>query len=339
MKRLTQDEFIKKAKALHGDKYDYSQVNYINMHTNVDIICKEHGLFSQAPSNHLRGRGGCCICNRYLLQRRDFNDVISQANKCHNNKYDYSKYNYVNNRTKSIIICPVHGEFHQNMTHHLRGKGCPLCASNHKDDKQSFIEKARAIHGDIYDYSEVEYVNSFTKVKIIDPEFGCFYQTPNSHLNGRGSWSRRASKINETKRKNNTFNTSSTEIKVYDYLVNKFGKNDVLKEFTSEKYPFSCDFYIKSLDLYIEMNVYFSHGGHFYDECKDAEKLNVWKEKALHSDLYKKAIHTWTVSDVLKRKTALLCNLNYLTFWDYDLSDFLDWLNSFDETHCLCNLY
>lgn len=86
------------------------------------------------------------------------------------------------------------GPFVQSPEKHMAGQGCPKCAPNHKDTKESFIEKARAKHGDFYDYSKVEYVDEHTPVCIIDPEYGPFWQQPNSHLNGRGNPVRRGEK-------------------------------------------------------------------------------------------------------------------------------------------------
>lgn len=113
-------------------------------------------------------------------------DFINKANLIHNNKYDYSKVKYVNNSTKVCIICPEHGEFWQTPKSHLIGQGCPLCNGTFKLTNQEFIEKANFIHNNKYDYSKVEYVNSRTKVCIICPKHGEFWQTPYHHLNGHG---------------------------------------------------------------------------------------------------------------------------------------------------------
>jgi very-short-patch-repair endonuclease len=123
------NEFIEKAEKIHNDKYDYSKVNYINNHTNVTIVCKKHGDFEQTPQSHLSGCG-CNFCGKELMkikQKTDIDDFIKNANIKHNNKYDYSKINYINARTKITIICEKHGEFEQQPDSHLRGSGCPYC--------------------------------------------------------------------------------------------------------------------------------------------------------------------------------------------------------------------
>ena len=114
---------------MHGDKYDYSKVNYINNYTKVSIICNEHGEYEQTPQNHLFGYK-CKDCGIEIMktkQKTDVDDFIINANIKHNNKYDYSKINYINARTKIIIICKEHGDFEQQPDSHLRGSGCPYC--------------------------------------------------------------------------------------------------------------------------------------------------------------------------------------------------------------------
>ena len=182
------DKFISEAQMIHGGKYDYSKVEYVNAKTKVCIICPEHGEFWQTPHNHLQGQG-CPKCSPTLKLSKDV--FIENSNKKHNGKYDYSKVKYINNRTKVCIICPEHGEFWQTPSNHMYGYGCAKCANslnaeNHTSNTDIFIEKARQIHNDKYDYSKVNYVNSRTKVCIICPEHGEFWQTPDAHLSNKG---------------------------------------------------------------------------------------------------------------------------------------------------------
>lgn len=123
-----------------------------------------------------------------------------------------------------------------------------------------------------------------------------------------------------TKRLNNTFGKSGQEDDIYGMLAGKFGKDDVVRQYKSEKYPFSCDFYIRSRDLYIECNFNWTHGGKFFDEnsATDTGRLEIWKQKALTSDFYMNAVRTWSVRDVLKLKTARGNALRYLVFWTVD---------------------
>ena len=123
-KKLTTEEFISRAKLVHGDKYDYSKVNYINAKTKICIICPVHGEFWTLPSIHLSGHKCPKCVGGVKLSKEDF---ITKAKEIHNNKYDYSKVDYKNTITEVCIICPNHGEFWQEPAVHLSGCGCPIC--------------------------------------------------------------------------------------------------------------------------------------------------------------------------------------------------------------------
>lgn len=192
-KKISKEEVIEKFKNIHGDKYDYSLVEYKKMHDNVTIICYEHGEFKQTPHAHLAGQGcpKCGIESRSIKRKDDIDSFIVKSKIIHGDKYDYSRIEYVNSQTKVCIMCPKHGEFWQKPYSHIQGQGCPKCneerlKSQPCDTKEHFIEKALNVHGDKYDYSKVEYVNSKTKVCIICPEHGEFWQSPNSHIQGQG---------------------------------------------------------------------------------------------------------------------------------------------------------
>ena len=119
-------------------------------------------------------------------------EVIKRFIEKNGNKYDYSKVNYINARTKVCIICPEHGEFWQKVEDHFRGVGCPECNKKRLKNgarrftKEEFIQKAKEIHNDKYDYSKIKYKDCRTKICIICPEHGEFWQTPLSHLHTRG---------------------------------------------------------------------------------------------------------------------------------------------------------
>ena len=129
-KVMTTEEFIHRAKQVHGDKYDYSQVHYVNAKTKVCVICSKHGDFWQSPEKHLKGQG-CPKC-RYVSLARRFNQgkekFIEKAKKVHDGYYDYSAVEYVNSHTHVKIICPIHGVFLQEPASHLSGCRCPKCA-------------------------------------------------------------------------------------------------------------------------------------------------------------------------------------------------------------------
>lgn len=127
---ITTELFIKRARKIHGDKYDYSKVEYINNYTNVIIICPKHGEFKQLPINHLKGEG-CYECGRESTansKRVSVEESIRKSKLIHGNFYDYSKVTYNKVTDRVTIICPIHGEFEQTMNNHLIGNGCPKCA-------------------------------------------------------------------------------------------------------------------------------------------------------------------------------------------------------------------
>lgn len=193
-KKLDNKTIIERSKKVHGDKYDYSLVKYVNSKTKVKIICPNHGMFEQIPELHYKGNG-CkkCGTERNAKRRRKTLDTfIADAIKIHGDKYDYSKVKYINADTKVIITCKKHGDFKQSPYCHINKKhGCIKCQYEklhnlHKKDKDEFISQAKKIHRDMYDYSEVTYINGKTKVKIMCGKHGVFHQTPSSHIRGRG---------------------------------------------------------------------------------------------------------------------------------------------------------
>lgn len=313
---LPKDEFIRRARETHGDKYDYSVVEYENYKSHVNIICPIHGFFSQTPHNHVTGKG-CPRCS-YDGMRLSKDEFIERAKRVHGDKYDYSLTEYMGQKVKVKVVCSEHGEFEQLPMNHLSGNGCPVCFGSLKLTTEEFIERARAIHGDKYDYSKVDYVNSETKVHIICHEHGEFWQNPHGHLTGRSC------------PKCSLAGTSKTEEKMYELLCVIFCEDDVIRQCKSDVYPFRCDFYVKSRDLYIELNAYWVHGNHWYNEDSEDDVLfkQKWVDCVDKSSAYEKAVYTWTVSDLQKRETARKNNLNYIVFWKDNLSDFEEWIEA-----------
>ena len=176
--------FIEKSKLIHGDKYDYFKVDYIKSKVNVIITCKVHGDFLQRPGNHIRLKQGCPKCGGSC--KSNTIEFIEKSTKIHGDIYDYSKVNYIDATTKIIISCKIHGDFEQKPYSHLNGHGCYMCCKNRKLNTIEFIEKAKLIHGDKYDYSKVDYKYNDEKVIITCKIHGDILQTPNHHLQGSG---------------------------------------------------------------------------------------------------------------------------------------------------------
>lgn len=284
--RLTLEKFIEKAKKLHGDKYDYSKVNYVNYETEVCIICKNHKEpfeFMQKPTVHLRGCGcpKCAIKENTERQKMNLDEFIKRANKIHGiGRYDYSKVKYINARTRVCIVCNRHEqpfEFFQMTDWHLRGNGCSKCNKNNKLTTKEFIERANKIHGiGRYDYSKVKYINAHTKVCIKcnkHKESFEFWQTADSHLNGCGC---------------PRCNSSKGEILIRKYLINNLIKFEEQKRFNGcrNKSLLPFDFYLPYYNLCIEFDgmqhfIPFS----FTSKVTEEEKLKNFKQLQLRDQI------------------------------------------------------
>jgi len=184
---IKQNNFITKATKTHGNKYNYSKVDYFGPHVKVKIICPEHGLFEQTPDSHIRNHG-CPNCNGGT--KINLKIFITKANKKHGNKYDYSKVKFDKTNEYVKIICPEHGIFEQTVSNHLFGYGCQACglltrSNNRTKNNEYFINKANETHGKFYDYSKVVYEKTNKKIIIICPNHGEFEQTPNDHISNK----------------------------------------------------------------------------------------------------------------------------------------------------------
>jgi hypothetical protein len=187
------ENLIERFKEIHGDQYDYSNSDIKNSKDKIEILCKKHGIFKQTPGNHLNGHG-CPSCAKEQIAsnfRKDVSNVISAAKQVHGDFYDYSLVDYKNGSTKVTIICPIHGNFEVTPKNHINNaSGCPDCWEDKRKQPKSntlkFIEKSKKIHGNTYDYSNVDYLGVKIPVNIICTKHGDFFQTPNDHLNGGG---------------------------------------------------------------------------------------------------------------------------------------------------------
>lgn len=240
--RKTTEQFISEAKIIHGDKFDYSKVEYLGAFKKVKIICPIHGEFLQRARGHLN-KLGCEKCGILVrAKKRTFTTsiFIEKSKKIHGDKYDYKLVDYKGDEKKVIIICPTHGSFLQTPHGHLNKKGCNRCGVNstieiRRTPKIDFIKKAQLIHGDKYDYSKVEYYGSFKKVTIICPIHGEFSQDPSNHLSGKScakcgrERTNKATKINSIGYKDSLWHKASLNSNHFDsykiYLV-KFSNED-----------------------------------------------------------------------------------------------------------------
>ena len=191
-KKITNEEYQKKFVELYPTLELLSE--YQGDKKYITVKCKIHNYIFNTKPNWLKQGQGCQKCyddRRGNNTRKTTKEFIEDAKKIHGDKYDYSKVEYINARAKVCIICPIHGEFWQRPDKHIRGQGCPKCGDilngfNKRLGVNEFVKRAKKIHGNKYDYSKVEYVNVDTKVCIICPKHGEFWQTPYCHVSGNG---------------------------------------------------------------------------------------------------------------------------------------------------------
>ena len=202
--KITQDEFIRRVKATHGEKYDLAQTVYRSASESVEVECRKHGVFS-IRANHFMNGVGCPKCahtstgKALQLTKEEF---IKRLVAIFGDKYDYSLVEYGGYKVPVKLVCPEHGVFEKQAGMLLAGKGCKQCGIERRAEKRkgvsvpskilvdvraaSFIQKAEKLHNGKYDYSEVNYTSSQQPVDIICPKHGKFRQTPNNHLQGKG---------------------------------------------------------------------------------------------------------------------------------------------------------
>lgn len=185
-KTLTTEEFIQRARKVHGDKYDYSKVEYKGQETHISIVCKKHGVFVQTPHSHLRGQN----CPKCAAENKAHTTewFIKQAKNIHGDRYDYSKVNYVTGRTKVEIICKKHGIFKQNPETHLSGSICPICSNETRmQTLEYYIRLSKEKHGDKYDFSKSVYLGAMKEIEVHCKQCGnVFFITPTALVKGKG---------------------------------------------------------------------------------------------------------------------------------------------------------
>lgn len=274
MKRLTTDEFILKAQKVHGDKYDYSNVIYINMRGKIKIICNEHGLFEQCASSHIAARKtGCPKCGfrKRGIKLKITNDEFIKrcGDKIYNFEY-LSKYKGADIPLK--IKCLKHNIIYEQIPYvHISGEGCPKCSHelmgrSRMDDTEDFLRKAEKIHGNLYEYLS-KYEKSNRKIQIMCKKHGIFSQRPNDHLQGQGC-PRCAHHI------------SSFEVEIQNILEEQgYGIETSNRKII---YPLELDIYIPSLQKAIEFNgIYWHYSEKYFVPGKHAQKSNLCREKGI----------------------------------------------------------
>lgn len=304
MAKKTKEQFIEEARQVWGDKFDYSKVEYKTRLEKICIICPEHGEFWQTPTQHLKGALGCkgCWSKEHSKSTEDF---IKEAIEIHGNKYDYSKTVYKTARQKVTIICPKHGEFEQLANAHLQGEGCFQCERERRSKStEEFINEAKLIHGDLYDYSKTKYVNRSTPVIIICQKHGEFIQTPFNHLQGKGC------PHCKSKEQTNLFNK----------LIQDFPNEEILYEVGNRIIPWldgqRFDIYFPKYNIAVEYNGPQHYmpierlGGeisHFKTVERDKEKRKKCEE---NNCILFELKYDYSEQDYINLKNSILCVLS-----------------------------
>lgn len=191
---MTRDEMIEKARAAHGDRYDYSNSVFINRKTKVTIRCSEHGDFLQDIYNHING-AGCPVCwraRRGASKRLSKDSILKRVKESHPT-LTLLDFEYVNNRSRANVECPVHGVFTQTVISLLQGHGCPSCgkrasAENRKRAPSDVLAELQAKHPDLtFPKFFEEYSTTTSTVTCVCPEHGSFKKRPHKMLSaGQG---------------------------------------------------------------------------------------------------------------------------------------------------------
>ena len=251
-KKFTKEKFIEKSIRFHGERYNYSLVEYKNDLTKVSIICDLHGIFQQSPNTHYRsGCPDCGLLKRSISRKNTIEELIRNFTIRHGDKYDYSNVKYDRMKDKIEIRCKKHDFlFLQTPEKHLNSisGGCKKCNSIGKGflSVDEFVSKSMMIHGEKYNYDKTIYLNSSSKIKIECSKHGVFEMRPNSHLMGRGcpSCNRNGSILENKWLDSHKIDQKNRQVKLAGYYV------DGIDEETKTVYEFYGDFWHGNLDKY-----------------------------------------------------------------------------------------
>lgn len=189
-RKLTNKEFNKSLKEKHPNLIQLTE--YKGDKEYISVRCTNHEYEFKTKPNWLKNGRGCKYCgieSRMIKARKKYSDIIEDFNSVHNGKYSYPNIaqEYKNNKSLITIVCPIHGKHLIKALKHLQGQGCPKCShQSYPHTNESFTEKAKKIHGEVYLYDRITYINENTPIPIECKKHGIFYQAPKNHLNGCG---------------------------------------------------------------------------------------------------------------------------------------------------------
>lgn len=307
MSRNKKNFDYERANQIHNNKYDYSKVVYTGSKDKVEIICPMHGSFWQCPDEHINKGRGCPKCSvekrkgprknigkqihtdSPILTKEEF---LEKTQELYGDKYKYPELeDIIHYRKKIKIICPIHGEFKLTpYMHLLRNKGCAECNKRIYSTTEKFINNAIRVHGDKYNYSKVNYIDSITPVCIICPKHGEFWQKPNLHISSHCGCPK--------------CHQSHGEEEISKYFKSK---NIVVEEQKTLENPYNksgymfADFYLKYKDqeYIIEFN-----GRQHYEYCSLFHINGI-------EDFYKQQTRDRYLRKLCKEKDIILIEISY----------------------------
>lgn len=164
---------------------------YTDVNTKTTFKCTQCGYIWDTTPNSILSGHGCAKCASHISYKLTTEDFITKAKRVQKDNYDYTNTQYVNANTNITIKCPIHGEFEILPNSFIKSGCCPRCSTeqrglNSRYTTEEFIERAKKVHGDKYDYSKTKYIGKEVPVTIICPKHGEFQQTPAHHLKGSG---------------------------------------------------------------------------------------------------------------------------------------------------------
>lgn len=354
--RLGVDAFVTRAREVHGDRYDYSKVEYQRSDVKVRIVCSEHGEFWQTPFCHVTLGQNCPKCSAAAGGQKRMGDnnsmrkesVKAKAKQTCIEKYGaktYAESEQGREKLRKIITQPELQERSRQTC--IDRYGAPVWTQSEvgrqrlheimsSDDMRDKIKRGYLAAYGVDHFMKTDAGREGARLHISTPERRLAIQQ--AVLNKYGVSSvlllpEIHAKSWVTKRRNGTFNTSQPEESLYRFLCDKFGVENVIRQYAADlRYPFHCDFYIPVLDWFIELNASWTHGYHWFDANNplDILVLQDWQDRAVKkgSRFYKAAIDVWTRRDPMKLRYATENRLNYFVFWRNDLADALAWLET-----------
>jgi very-short-patch-repair endonuclease len=283
--KFDNNDFIRESIKIHGDKYDYSLVNYTKSSEKIIINCMIHRPFEQRASNHLRGRG-CYFCKK--SKKYDSDKFIELSKKVHGDKYLYKNTIYTGSHKNVVITCRIHGDFNQSPTNHLSGKGCSFCATEKNRLSQDyFIERCNLVHNYKYDYSLVRYKNLRSKILIICKHHDSFEQRAKNHLFGQGCPECGDNFGVKENKWLDSLNISERQVRIGEYIVDGYDPE------TKTVYEFNGDFWHGNPDVF-----------------KQNDYNNVLKKT--FGELYKKTLN--------KENNLVKMGFNIISIWENDFN-------------------